>query len=86
MGLDAIEIVMAVEERFAVSIPDEDATKATTPRLLVDRVMRKLTSSQSHKAWSREQVSEIVMGIIVEQTGKTDFTEDSSFVNEINIS
>jgi hypothetical protein len=36
VGLDAVEIVMGVEERFGIAIPNKAAEKITTPRLLVD--------------------------------------------------
>ena len=39
MGLDSVEIVMEVEESFCISIRDEDAERARTPRHLVDLVV-----------------------------------------------
>lgn len=42
MGLDGVEIVMAVEERFGIVITDAEATVCTTPGHLVDLVKRKL--------------------------------------------
>lgn len=36
MGLDLLEFVMAVEDSFSISIPDEEATRLLTPRLLAD--------------------------------------------------
>jgi len=42
MGLDIIEFVMAVEERFEISIPDEDAEKLATPGDLTDYIFRKV--------------------------------------------
>lgn len=37
-SLDSVEIIMAVEEEFDLSIPDEDADKFRTVRDLVDYV------------------------------------------------
>jgi acyl carrier protein len=30
MGLDAVELIMAIEEEFGVEIPDHDAERITT--------------------------------------------------------
>jgi acyl carrier protein len=45
MGLDLVELVMAIEEAFLISIPDEDAAPLGTPRKLVDYLERRLVSS-----------------------------------------
>ena len=42
MGLDAVELLMAVEEKFGVSITDEEATKAVTVGDLKQLVKTKL--------------------------------------------
>src|SRR5438094_3022225 len=42
MGLDIVEFVMSVEERFGIEIPDADAQNLTTPRLLVDSIMTRV--------------------------------------------
>ena len=38
MGLDGVELVMAVEEEFKVNIPDDDATRCVTVGMLVDLI------------------------------------------------
>lgn len=42
MGLDAVEIVMAVEEAFDIRIENGEAEKIITPRQLMDLVMSKV--------------------------------------------
>jgi hypothetical protein len=42
MGLEAVEIVMAVEDRFGIAIDDAEAEKIGTPGLLIDFVMSKV--------------------------------------------
>lgn len=42
MGLDGVELIMAVEETFGVAISDADAATLTTPRRLIDCVLGKL--------------------------------------------
>jgi hypothetical protein len=39
MGMDGVEIVMAVEERFGITIDDRDAEKILTPRMLIDLIV-----------------------------------------------
>lgn len=48
MGLDAIELVMEVEETFGFSIPDEDAASLDTAGRLFDYIM-------SHRFQGRQQ-------------------------------
>jgi acyl carrier protein len=42
MGLDAVEIVMEVEEAFGISLEDAEAEKIHTPRELIDAVLGKV--------------------------------------------
>jgi acyl carrier protein len=42
MGLDGVELVMAFEESFGISINDADAAAAVTPGMVVDLVCRQL--------------------------------------------
>ena len=36
MGLDSVELVMALEEEFGVRIPDSEAEQMLTPRRVID--------------------------------------------------
>lgn len=45
MGLDGVEIVMAVEDAFDIQIEDSAAAKMLTPRVLIDYVMGKVTTT-----------------------------------------
>lgn len=47
MGLDGVELVMAVEDAFSISINDADAAKLLTPRLLTDYVLSKVTTTSA---------------------------------------
>jgi len=44
MGLDGVELVMAVEEEFGLEISDADAEKLRTPRDLIDVVCAKMAA------------------------------------------
>jgi hypothetical protein len=37
------------------------------------------------RAWTRAQIAETVRAIIVDVTGKTNFTEDSDFINDMRL-
>jgi acyl carrier protein len=41
-SLDQVELIMAMEEEFNISIPDEDAEKITTVKDAVDYITRAL--------------------------------------------
>lgn len=42
-SLDTVELVMALEEEFAIEIPDEDAEKITTVKEAIDYINEHLT-------------------------------------------
>lgn len=42
MGLDGVELVLAVEHEFQIIITDEEAVRVTTPAKLTDLVYSKL--------------------------------------------
>lgn len=50
MGLDIVEMIMAVEERFGIAIPDEDAEKLSTPGKLTDYVWNRVRPSGNASA------------------------------------
>jgi acyl carrier protein len=44
MGLDAVELVLATEDEFGISIPDGDAAIIRTPRMLAEYVSSRLAA------------------------------------------
>ena len=55
MGLDIVEFVMDVEERFGIEIPDKDAQNLTTPRLLVDYILNKVKPGEDRGCLSQRE-------------------------------
>ena len=45
MGLDAVEIVMSVEETFGIEISDADAESLQTPKQLIEFICQRIKSS-----------------------------------------
>lgn len=55
MGLDIVEFVMSVEEKFDIEIPDADAQNLTTPRKLVDYIMTKVKAGRDRGCISQRE-------------------------------
>ena len=47
MGMDGVELVMAVEEAFDIRIEDAEAERLLTPRQLIDLVMEKVANVET---------------------------------------
>jgi Phosphopantetheine attachment site len=94
-SLDSVEVLIAVEETFGVTITDAEAEAMATPRDVIDWLLPRVSDKQPNEKamrilngqsvlpWDRAQVSAVVRAIIVEQTGTRAFDEDSSFRNDI---
>jgi acyl carrier protein len=81
MGLDTVELIMAIEEEFGISVPNAIAAELTTPRKVTDYVWEQIT----HERLTREQIAAQVRRVIVKQTGTEDFSEDSHFVYDLGL-
>lgn len=54
MGLDAVELVIAIEETFGIDLPDADVANLTTPRKLIDYVCARVgATGREHCASQR---------------------------------
>jgi acyl carrier protein len=81
MGLESVELVMAFEEEFGISIPDSAAAKMTTPADVIDFV---------HVAVSlvpREVVAAKVKQIVLEQLGlpESTYSETKRFIEDFGV-
>jgi len=54
LGLDAVEFVMAIEEKFRILISDQEAQELTTPRKLVDLVLTKVAEREQPSCLSSQ--------------------------------
>ena len=81
MGLDTVELIMAFEEKFGINIPDEDATRLTTPSKVTDYIVNKV----GDRGMTREQVAALVRRVIEKQTATYDFSDDDDFVKDLNL-
>jgi|CXWL01.1.fsa_nt_gi acyl carrier protein len=53
MGLDAVELAMAFEEKFTITIPDEEAERMVTPRHVIDYIYSQVQHSDTKTCLSQ---------------------------------
>lgn len=85
MGLDAVELVMAFEEEFHISIPDSAAEKMVTPKDVVEFVVQRLTAE--NRAMPRDEVSARIKQIVLDQIGLSEaaYREEKRFIQDFGI-
>jgi acyl carrier protein len=87
MGLESVELVMAWEEHFGITIPDERAVTWQTPRIAILGIADLIQLQSPARKWTSEQIERDVCEIIVEQIGikRSEFTLDSHFIRDMGI-
>jgi acyl carrier protein len=82
MGLDIVEFVMSVEEKFQIEISDEIKVTFVKPKTVIDYVF-----SRVQNKYSREQVAEIIWEILIYETGidRSRFDENSRFIEDMGL-
>jgi acyl carrier protein len=87
MGLDTVELVMAIEEEFGMQIPNEEAAGLETVGKLSSYVQRRLERDRGRPLDGRERAAvwERVKAIVVEQLGVEPerVTEDADIVRDL---
>lgn len=72
MGLDIVELIVAIEDTFGIEIPDRDAENLATVGSLADYVYRALRGRETYKRdsrYNRELVERIVILIVSDKCG-----------------
>src|SRR5215218_3748647 len=49
--LDSVALIMAIEDRFAIDIPDEDAEEISTVRQMAEYVWFAIAANEPMRAW-----------------------------------
>lgn len=69
MGLDGVEIVLAVEEAFGIAIPDADAAEMITPAMMIAYVQEAVGSRADTKACISQRAFHRVRAGLIKATG-----------------
>jgi acyl carrier protein len=83
MGLDIVEFVMSIEERFAIEIPDRDAQNLTTPRLLVDYIMSRVKSGQDRGCLGQREFHRLRRALIARRWAARPDLKPDTLLEEI---
>jgi hypothetical protein len=79
MGLDGVELIMAYEEAFGVSISDGEAARIVTPRDVIDLLAARRPDL------ARAEIAARVREITLEQLGGVDYGEDKRFAADMGV-
>nr|WP_038160423.1 hypothetical protein [Verrucomicrobium sp. BvORR106] len=85
MGMESVELVMAVEEAFGIAISDQDASTAKTAGDLRDLVLRALRDQGIQT--DADQVWLKLKDIIVDQLGVSphQVTPETDFIRDLGV-
>jgi acyl carrier protein len=85
MGMESVELVMAVEEAFGITIADQDASTARTAGDLRDLILRALRDQGIQTNADQDWLK--VKSIIVDQLGVSphQVTPDADFIRDLGV-
>lgn len=81
MGLDSVELVMAIEEEFGIEIEDAAAETMQTPRIMIDYISMRCPDRE------RGAIAERVQEIIIEELciDAAIYREDADFIKDFGM-
>ena len=79
MGLDSVELIIAWEEAFGITITDEEAARMLTPRDVIELIAARRADLV------RDEIAARVREITLEQIGNVDYGEDKRFIDDMGI-
>lgn len=89
MGLDAVELVVAVEKKFGITIPNAVAAQMITPAIMISYVQEVVAQNAMELGekprWTHEDVREVVRQVIRDQLGIETFLDSDEFVRDLGI-
>jgi acyl carrier protein len=86
MGLDAVELVIAVEKAFNIDIPDAVAADMITPAIMISYVQNAVAACPDRsRRWTHDEVRQIIRQIITDQLGVKKFNDTDEFVRDLGV-
>lgn len=86
MGLDSVELVLAVEEEFGIIIPDAAAAEMISPAVMITCVQNVMASRPGPtRKWTDDEVRRVIRKIISEQLGVEKFNDTDEFVRDLGV-
>lgn len=79
MGLDSVELIIAWEEAFGITITDAEAARILTPRDVIELIAARRPDLV------RDEIAARVREITLEQIGNVDYGEDKRFIDDMGI-
>jgi hypothetical protein len=83
MGLDGVEFIMAVEDAFAIEIPDADAEQLVTPGHVARYLAARLATASTR--WSDADIESTIARLMTDVLGVEHFEWDQRFVEDLGI-
>lgn len=87
MGLDGVELILAVEDHFGITISEADAEKVTTVGGLHDFVFREVCKREGPENVVEADLWCQLLKLIVEQLGvkESELYRDARFVEDLGL-
>ena len=84
MGLDTVELVLAVEKRFSITIPNDAAARLATVGQMHQFIVERLQHERPREL-DRDEVYSILTEVICHQLGvrREDVTPEAHFVYDL---
>jgi len=85
MGLDSVELVMAVEEELEIQILDSEAATIVTPKDFSDIV--ESTLNKQNRTMSRSKIDEKIKQISIAQLSleESEYHQDKEYVRDLGM-
>lgn len=79
MGLAAVELVIAFEDAFSVTIVNEDAARMLTPRDVIDFI------AVRRPDLGREEIAATVRELTLREVAEADYGEDKRYAADMGL-